>query len=336
MIARVAIAVVLLVASAAPPAWSDDVVVFRGGREGKQTVRRTGTIRDYSGAGLVIVSAAGREETIPLDRLIEFRTVATDEETLGDSLVAEGKIDQAIDAYRRAKQIESRPWVQRRISARLVGCYEQRGDIALAGDEMLALLRADEESPHFAALPLAWRSSAGDGAHAARAKAWITVNEPAARLLGASWLLAGADRQQAINVLTSLSTDLDPRIAQLAAAQLWRTKLATATAADLQRWTTQLERMPGELRAGPLLVLGDVYLRLQQPDDALLAWLEAALVEPQRATLAAEGLLSAAAAMEKQNRTDDAARLYRELASSHPFLAKKHKVDEHLERLEAK
>lgn len=312
-------------------AWAEDVVVFRGGKEAKQTLRRTGTIEDYSGAGLIIKTSAGREETIPVERVIEIQTPTSAEETKGDALSRAGKLLEAIDAYRAAKRSESRRWVVRRIMARLVSCYERQGQVDLAGDEFLALLAGDAETPYYAAIPLAWRASA---ATPTQAKAWLgQTKEPTAVLLGASWLLAGADRQRAINALTALTTDLDPRIARLATAQLWRTKQVTASSDEIDRWQAQLEKLPGDLRAGPLLVIGDGLLRHNRSEDAGLAYLQVPLVYHSRELLAADGLLSAARVLEKLKRTDDAARLYRELQVKHPWFADKHEIESRLQAL---
>jgi tetratricopeptide (TPR) repeat protein len=314
-------------------AWAEDVVVFRGGKEAKQTLRRTGTIEDYSGAGLVLKTSAGREETIPIERIIEIQSPRSEEETKGDALARAGKLPEAIDAYRAAQRSESRRWVVRRIMARLVSCYEQQGQIDSAGEGFLALLASDAETPYFSAIPLAWRTSA---ATPTQAKAWLgQTKEPAAVLLGASWLLSGADRPRAIDALTALSTDLDPRIAQLATAQLWRTKLVTASPDEIDRWQAQLEKLPGELRAGPLLVIGDGLLRHNRSEDALLAYLQVPLVYNSRETLSCEGLFSAARIMDKLKRTGDAARLYRELQIKHPSFAEKNDIESRLQALQS-
>lgn len=301
----------------------EDTVAYLGGKENKQTIRRTGTIEDYSGAGLVLVTTQGKKETIPLEKLVEFRTTATDEEQSGDRLKGEGKLKDAIAAYQKAKRAEPRRWVVRRISNSLVDCLDAAGQIDQAGAEFLSLAASDPETPYFGSLPLAWRNPVPEGPAVTQANKWMASSgQPIAALLGASWLLAGPERAKAIGALKTLSSDLDPRIAHLAAAQLWRTQIVTATLADAQKWQQQIDRMPDELRAGPLLVLGDVYARLDQSDDALLAYLQIPLVNSQRQTLAAEGLTSAAKLLEQLQRPDDAARLYREREAKYPALAK--------------
>jgi tetratricopeptide (TPR) repeat protein len=298
---------------------AEDTVAYLGGKGGQETIRRAGKIEDYSGAGLVLVTTQGRKETIPLDKLVDFQTTATDEEQSADKLKRAGKLPEAIEAYKQAKRAESRQWVIRRISRSLVDCYDVAGQIDQAGDEFLAIVAADEETPYFGSIPLAWRGSATEGPAATRAPKWLAAaNQPAAELLGASWLVAGAQRAKALAKLKALSNDLDPRIAHLAAAQLWRAALVTATAADARKWQQQIERMPAELRSGPLLVLGDYYARNDRSDEALLAYLQVPLVYNRRQTLSGTGLISAARLLEKLKRPDDAGRLYREVEAQYP------------------
>lgn len=315
--------ILLVVSAMVGSVLADDSVTYLGGKEGKQTIRRIGTIEDYSGAGLVLVTPQGRKETIPLEKLVDFQTASTDEELAGDKLKRAGKIAEAIAAYTKARRAEPRPWVQRRIAASLVDCYDVAGQIDQAGDEFLKIVAADPETPYYGSIPLAWRTATVDGPAVTQATKWLAATkQPAAQLLGASWLLTEPERAKAITALKTLSNDLDPRIAHLAAAQLWRTSLVTAAATDADKWRQQIERMTPELRAGPLLVLGDWLARNERPDDALLAWLQAPLVYDDRQTLSVEGLLSAGKLLEKLNRQEDAQRLYREVEAKYPALAK--------------
>lgn len=318
-----AVTCVLFLSFAVAVASGEDSVTYLGGKEGKQTIRRTGTIEDYSGAGLVLVTPQGRKETIPLEKLVDFQTPTTDEELAGDKLKQAGKITEAIAAYGKAQRAEPRQWVQRRIARSLVDCYDVAGQIDQAGDEFVKIVAADPETPYYGSIPLAWRTATVDGPAVTQASKWLSApKQPVAQLLGASWLLTAPERAKAIAALKTLSNDLDPRIAHLAAAQLWRASLVTATAADADKWRQQIERMTPELRAGPLLVLGDWYARNDRPDDALLAWLQAPLVYDDRQSLAVQGLLLAGQLLEKLKRQEDAQRLYREVEAKYPALAK--------------
>lgn len=307
-------------------AFADDTVTYLGGKGGKETIRRTGRIEDYSGAGLVLVTTQGRKETIALEKLVDFQTAATAEEQSGDKLKIAGNVAEAIEAYKKAKRAESRQWVIRRISRSLIDCYDNAGQIDQAGDEFLAILTADAETPYFGSIPLAWRSSALEGPAVTRAAKWLVANEPAVELLGASWSLAGAERAKALAKLNTLSNDLDPRVGHLAAAQLWRASLVTATTAEAQKWQRQIERMPAELRPGPLLLLGDCNARNDRSDEALLAYLQVPLMYDDRQVLSGEGLVSAAKLLEKLKRPADAGRLYREVEAKYPAFANRNNV----------
>jgi hypothetical protein len=71
---------------------AEDAVVFLGGKGGKENVRRTGTINDYSGAGLVITTSSGRQETIPAEKVLEIQSTSSKEEASGDALKAGSKL----------------------------------------------------------------------------------------------------------------------------------------------------------------------------------------------------------------------------------------------------
>lgn len=283
---------IVIVTSGASPVFSDDFVTVRS-KDGQRVSRRAGTIENLTGEKLTLVSPSGQSETIPFDRVVEISTDWTREHTSGDELRRLGKVDQAVSAYRQAKKIESRPWAVRQIQSHLVDCLVARGDFDQAGDEFLAILASDPQSPYFAAIPLAWRQSGNGGGVDVRARAWIAQKSPVANLLGASWLLGG-DRKTATAKLESLAKDLDPRIAKLAEAQLWRLSRATAKPADVKRWKATLAELPEGLRGGPCLMIGEAQLRLGETDEALAHLWEPALLQPDRRAIAAEGLMLAA------------------------------------------
>jgi tetratricopeptide (TPR) repeat protein len=118
-------------------------------------------------------------------------------------------------------------------------------------------------------------------------------------------------------MLQRLSADADPRIAALAEAQLWRTSVATADAAQAQVWQAALEKMPRELRAGPSFVVGQVLRRLGRHDEAALALLRVPIHAPEHAHLAARALLDAAATLNDAGQPQEALRLAREVVKDY-------------------
>ncbi|NIP85691.1 MAG: hypothetical protein GTO03_09060, partial [Planctomycetales bacterium] len=105
-----------------------------------------------------------------------------------------------------------------------------------------SLLEDDPQSPYFDTIPLAWTS--GQRATPQQIAPWLAHPLPAIRLLGASYGLAGGDRQQAIGVLDSLAQQPDARVRHLATAQRWRTRLARPDPQELDRWPAVIAQLP--------------------------------------------------------------------------------------------
>ena len=330
---RSTIPLLILLAAAQLPA--EDVVILANPQKGSPPQERKGVIEEYTGEELTLVTAGDRKTQIPAERVLEVRSTWTRSELAGDDFRRQGKLAEALEAYRSALREERRSWAVRKIQAKLVACYEWNDQPELAGEEFLAIVAQDPQTLYFSAIPLAWRNATPNAALLERARKWMAEkSNPAATLLGASWLLAGDERQRATNLLQSLSSDLDPRIALLAVTQLWRPKIVTVTTDDIPRWQTVIARIPPDLQGGPQLLLGQALQRLKQPEDAKLAYLQAALAPNQRELLAIDGYLAAATLLEQQSRANDAARLFREIQAMNPIAAKFHKIPERLVALE--
>lgn len=315
--AEVALIALLLCASLLR---GQDVVIASSAADPAARIKRSGTILDYTGTELRLRTPLGIEETIPSARVVEMQTRWSPAHEAGRLARGEGRLDDAIAALRQAKREDSRSWAVRQIMAELTGCYLDAGQIDRAGDEFLGIIASDSRTRHFDAIPIAWRGVALSRAVEARASAWLAARDnPVARLLGASWLLA-TQRPAAIAALETLTKSTDPRIVGLATIQLWRTKLVTATADDAHRWQSQLETLPSDVQASGWYVLGDLLVRQAQPAAAVLAYLKPAVLFRQQRLLAAEALLAAGTQLEKMARTSEALALYRELARDYPGL----------------
>src|SRR5207237_545155 len=149
--------------------------------------------------------------------------------------------------------------------------------------------------------------------------------------LGASWLLP-TRRAEAIAALEEVASSNDPRQASLATIQLWRTKLVTATTADANRWQSQLEKMTPDVQAAGWYIVGDCWLRLEQPTAASLAYLKVPILIGQQRAMAADALLAAGKQLEKMSQVEQAANLYREVARDYPGLAPTKEADGRLEK----
>jgi tetratricopeptide (TPR) repeat protein len=296
-------------------AKGEDTVVASSASDPAVRVKRTGQILDFTGAELKLRTSLGLDETIPASRVVEFRTTWSAAHLAGNSARAAGELDDAIAAYRLAKTQERRPWALRQVAAELAGTYLEAGRIENAGDEFLAIVASDPATQHYDSVPIAWRPAPPDAALEQRATAWLAKGQPpVARVLGASWLLAGSQRPAAIAALEELVKASDPRVAGLATIQLWRTKLIKATAADVAAWQAQLEKLPPEIQAVGWYVLGDLQARQNQPELAALAYLKVPLLYRRQRAMAADALLAAGQQLEKMGNRDEAAGLYREIA----------------------
>jgi tetratricopeptide (TPR) repeat protein len=294
-------------------ASAQDTVVSSSPADPSARIKRQGQILDYTGAELRLRTNLGRDESIPASRIIEIQTTWSPAHLAGDAARSEGKIDEAIAAYRQAKRDETRPWAVRRVMAELAGTYLEAGRIDNAGDEFMGIVASDPATQYYDVIPIAWRAAAPDAALEARASAWLGARAPLARLLGASWLLAGAQRGQAIAALEEVARDSDPRLAALAACQLWRTRLVAARPADVATWQAQLERMPSEVQAAGWYILGDLWVRQNQPEKAALAYLKVPILHRRQRAMAADALLAAGKQLEKLGQTAAAMGLYREV-----------------------
>ena len=175
------------------------------------------------------------------------------------------------------------------------------------------MLRSDPQTLHFDCIPLAWLPRQPSIAVEQTARQWIARQEPAAALLGASHLLTGSSQAAALTKLRELAGSTDRRVAQMAAAQAWRTALATADETQIDAWAAAIEQMPESLAAGPYFVLGRARAQRQQWPQAALALLRVAILYPGQRALAAQSLLDAGRVLERLDQPREAALLYREV-----------------------
>lgn len=317
-----------------PICSAEDTVTLLTGKDAKTRTSRTGEIVEYTGESLQLKSSSGRVENIPAARVVDIRSTWTLTHERGDSLRAEGKLEEAINAYKQALRDESRVWARRKIMAELVGCYAELGRFDSAGEEWLAIVKSDQLTMHYEVIPVAWHAILSDAALESRAAAWLNRKEPAPQLLGASWLLTGAQRSAAITALEALITNksMDPRIRSLAQIQLWRTKLVSAKLDEVQRWQSAIEQMPAEIRASGYFVAGEALARLAKSEEASLAFLHIPLVHPQQRVMAADALIAAAKQLEDLMRTEQAVGLYREVLSGYSRTAAAEEAKTRLEK----
>jgi tetratricopeptide (TPR) repeat protein len=289
--------------------------VYLHTESGDGQFRVSGEIVDHTGRAIRIRDEKGVERSYDADRVARIETTWTREQQSGDAAQAAGDYAQAIEQYRRAAEQEPRAWARRKIMAELVWCHRASGQPQKAGDLFLLLLASDPTTQYFDAIPLAWAPS--EAVAEQQAQDWLDRDEPAAKLLGASHLLATPRRGAALDALEKLARDSDPRIAALALAQRWRAEAFRASQAQIDAWQLAVGRMPEPLRGGPYFVLGQALAGRKQHDAAALALLRVPILHPRDRRLAAAALVLAAGALAEGGHADEARRLYREVLDKH-------------------
>ncbi len=307
--------------------WSD------ASRQRQSTVR--GTIVDYTGEGLIWRAARGSEQRIPAEQVVTLETTWHPQHLEGDRYLEDGQYAEALAAYRQAFRDESRGWVRRKLLAQSVRCLTNWDRTVPAVETFLQLVQTDPHTPYFGRIPLSWRTSHPTSDLERRARDWMQPSEPeAARLIGASWLLATGRREAAIGTLRELSARADSRIAVLAQAQLWRTQVATAGDEDLARWARLTAQMPRALRAGAYDTRARGLAARGHHQQAVLTFLRVPILYGDNdPALAAAALLSAAEQLEQLGQSVEAAGLYREILRDYSQTASCDPARERLEQM---
>ena len=322
----------VVVAIMSIPAAAQDTVTLAAGSEGGKT-KVGGRILDYNGRELRIQVAVGVEKTYPAAKVVHVETQYGPQHVRADAALAEGRFDEALALYEKAITAEPRRWVRRKIIARWVWCFRALGRADRACEAFLLLLRDDPDTPYFDCIPLAWLPQQPSAAMEQTARAWLDRQEPAAVLLGASYLLTTNHRAGALAKLRKLTAASDTRIAQMAVAQTWRATAAGADEQQIDAISLAIERIPEPLRAGPYFVLGTALLQRQQWEPAALALMRVPILYPHHRLLAARSLVDVGRVMQRLGRTAEAVRLYREAIRT--YTEQKRAVAEAQTRLEA-
>ena len=137
------------------------------------------------------------------------------------------------------------------------------------------------------------------------------------QLIGASWLLGGPNRDKGIKLLEELSRDIDPRIKNLAIAQLWRTRVG-ANRKQVEVWQKTVDQMPRDLRAGPYLVLADAQARAGWTDMAIVNLMRIPILFAEQKTLSAAALYRTGNLLHNTGNTEQAQSILNELVTNYP------------------
>lgn len=309
---------VLLMVLSVVGVQADDTIVCKRA-DGKGQIQRTGHVVDYLGGVLTLEVAGGRHEKIPAARIVAIRTEQSEDQKMADQLWFDRRFSEAVTLYGRAIRDERRPWMRRELLAKMVRCYHSDNQFEAACETFLLLVRSDPKTAFFDVVPLAWTAESVSESLARRAQAWINDSKrPVAALLGASWLLPTAKRDQAIKTLQRLTSDPDRRVAMLAETQLWRADLVTVTEPKCRSWQGRIEEVPQPLRAGPWFVLARGLARLEHHELAALTWMRLPILFPECHGLVAESLLAAGEQLNKAGDMSGTECVYHELIREYP------------------
>lgn len=290
-----------------------DTVVTRKDSS-SQPVKRRGQIVEWKGVSLTLYSNSKQRE-FDNDQIVEFQTQWSKEYLNGKQLLESGQAQQSLIALQNGLKLETRPWAKRIIRNQLVQAYQSLGQHAGACEQFLQILQEDRNTRFMNSIPLPWT---GGGANLmGPARQWIKSREPAVQLLGASWLIASPDRAQAISTLEELSRDIDPRIKNLAIAQLWRTR-TKVNAKQIEVWSRLVDKMPRDVRAGPYFILADFQARAELQEEALLNLMKIRILYPEQRLLSAAALYRSAKLLHNRNETKKAQTLLSELTTIYP------------------
>ncbi|NMC21900.1 MAG: hypothetical protein GYA33_15950 [Thermogutta sp.] len=298
-----------------------DVVLIRGGSG--ELVRLTGIVVEYAGDGLLLRPRAGADRAVPAEQVLAVETRRQPGFLEARKEKAAGRVEKALALLRDAMSGESRPWARREIAAEIVRCSQAAGNDLAACDVFLKLIAEDPRTPYMDCIPLAWTPDQQSSGVENAAQGWLLDARPAVQLLAASYLLLGPRGGEAAARLRNLSLgrEGDPRIALLAATQLWRTRILTAPPEEIERWEAIAEKLPLPYRSGPYYVIASAWAHHGRADKAVTLYLKVGLLCEDPRPLVARCLWEAANTLPKTGWEEDAARvesLRRELRQRFP------------------
>lgn len=231
---------------------------------------------------------------------------------------ADGRWQEALAAFERALAGETRDWAWCELQALAAATEIRRGTRWQAVDRIHRILEKDADSRHVGLLPLVWDADMSPD-HRLTATA-DDLRHPATvhRLAAASALLSDEVLRTAALVTLKKVQQAEQfsRVGRLAAAQTWRLPLIDPANSDppvLNAWREQVDRMPLELRHGPLYVVARLTENQHDYDQAAADYLWLPLMNAPDPALAARSLHAAICCLKQSGRPDDAVRLTTEL-----------------------
>jgi len=274
-----------------------------------QPDRLSGTIEELDDQRIVFVSGAQRRE-LPSHRVMHVEPVwRTPAAVEAHRLFSERRYREAKEAISGAVTNDLPRWQQRLLVAEIVDVLAALGDPRLAGGVYLASLAPNHPPAMlYSQLPINWTTAEPDRALYESAVQWLESDDEHAQLLGASWLLLGADREAARAKLLKLQKSKLEPIAAIAAAQAWRLVPPPETESKMSEWFEFRDRCIPPLQLGPTEFLADRLGRTGSIDLAIGQWSRIATLHADRPHRAAAALAAAQRLLLQQGRPEEAAR----------------------------
>ncbi len=287
------------------------------------STRHRGTIVDFNAERLAL-QVRDRQREFPADQVLRFETPYTQQHLQALELLKQNKSNEALQILDEALSEEPRIWVKREIVALQLRALQDSDNYhQVAGPLFERLVNQEPNHRFYHWAPLRWPGSARASAdESSLALEFLQDSNPGVKLVGASWLLGGSSRDQAIEALGEISQDPNPHLAHLASAQLWQTKLLVAKESDVERWQLQLGKMPRELKAGPQLTIGMARARLangkETVEEAAAELMRVPILYQDQILLASQALNESSRLLQRNQRSGEARTIALELLTRYP------------------
>jgi hypothetical protein len=267
---------------------------------------RFGEIIDFTPERLVMKTG---DQTIELDakRVVMLDVPAPDGPS-AEGITAYRNGDYAAALPPLAAAVKSGPavWQQRLLAACLIDSAVHAGRESVA----LELLRnlADSNPPAWIwrYAPIDWIGWMPNAQREAAALQALDDPRTIVRVVVASWLLRGSQRERAEQVLAAAAQDgQNPDIARLADAVLWRLTPVPRIAEQWPKWQRKVNGLSPALQGGPLASAADRLQAAGQSETATAIWLELATQHEDLVSISREARVRVDALLVASGRESD-------------------------------
>ncbi len=258
------------------PQRSDESVIF------SQRVQAiTGEVQEFSGKRIVVQQVGRTEPTvIAVDQLTGVRVIWESEPAVrAHEHFRIGNWRDCILATKEANDLPDVPdWQRKMLSLQVVSAATHFEKLETATLVFKALRQREMPNFGYAYLPVAWSTVAPNSAVVQAAEKFASDTDAAAKLVAATWLLHGPQRQASVKALESIAQGNEPVLSQIAKTQLWRTIAPQEfVTSHLSKAINFRDSMPLYLQAGPTAVIADRVERSGDWAGAWNYWLEVAM-----------------------------------------------------------